>query len=78
LTKQQKAMGAGAQECAAITSQSGFYWSKKQWVAASSISWAICKSASRPRFPRQHPATQFFTGQIPFPACSSTNSVKAL
>ena len=30
--------------------QSGFYWSKRQWVAvASGISWAICKSASRSR-----------------------------
>ena len=32
----------------------------------SSFSWAICKSAPHLRQPRQHPTTQFFTGQMPF------------
>jgi len=35
-------------------------------VRGSGISWAICKSAPRSRQPRQHPATQVFTGRMPF------------
>jgi len=38
---------------------------KQETVSDSGISWAICKSALRSR-PRQHPTTQFFTGQMPF------------
>ena len=40
---------------------------KQETVSGSGISWAICKSAPRSRqIPRQHPATQFFTGRMPF------------
>jgi len=39
---------------------------KQEIVSGSGISWTICKSAPRPRQPRQHPTTQFFTGQMPF------------
>jgi len=45
--------------------QSGFYWSKRQWVV-SGISWDICKSAPRSRQRCQHPTTQFFTSWMPF------------
>jgi len=34
---------------------------EQEIVSGSGISWAICKSASHPRQPRQHPTTQFFT-----------------
>jgi len=40
---------------------------KQETVSGSGISWVIRKSAPRPRQPRQHPTTQFFTGQIKFP-----------
>ena len=39
---------------------------EQEIVSGSSIFWAICKSAPHPRQPRQHPTTQFFTGQMPF------------
>ena len=39
---------------------------EQEIVSGSGICWAICKSAPRPRQPRQHPTTQFFTGQMPF------------
>ena len=39
---------------------------EQEIVSGSGISWAICKSAPHPRQPRQHPITQFFTGQMPF------------
>ena len=39
---------------------------EQEIVSGSGISWAICKSAPHPRQPRQHPTTQFFTGQMPF------------
>jgi len=43
----------------------------------SGISWAICKSALRPRqIPCQHPTTQFLQARCP--SCHPTNSVKAL
>ena len=46
--------------------QSGFYWSKRQWVAVA-ISWAICKSASHSRqITTPTPHQQFFTGRMPF------------
>jgi len=40
---------------------------KQETVSGTGISWAIRKSAPRPRqIPRQHPTTHFFTGQMPF------------
>ena len=39
---------------------------KQETVSDSGISWAVCKSATRYRQPRQHPNTQFFTGWMPF------------
>jgi len=39
---------------------------KQETVSGSSISWAICKSASRDRYSCQQPTAQFFTGQMPF------------
>ena len=39
---------------------------EQEIVSGSGICWAICKSAPHPREPRQHPTTQFFTGQMPF------------
>ena len=39
---------------------------EQEVVSGSDICWAICKSAPHPRQPRQHPTTQFFTGQMPF------------
>jgi len=39
---------------------------EQETVNGSGICWAICKSASRPKEPRQHPTTQFFTGRMPF------------
>jgi len=38
---------------------------KDETVSGSGISWGICKSARRPRQPRQHHITQFFTGRMP-------------
>ena len=37
--------------------QSGFYWSKWHWVACSGISWAIFKSAPRPKQMTMHAST---------------------
>ena len=45
-------------------------------VSGSGFFWAICKSASHPRQPRQHPTTHFL--QAGCPSCCPTNSVKAL
>jgi len=42
---------------------------QQETVSGSGISWAICKSAPRPKLSRQHPTTQFF---------HPTNSIKAL
>jgi len=39
---------------------------EQEIVSGSGICWVICKSAPHPRQPRQHPATQFFTGRMPF------------
>jgi len=40
---------------------------EREWVSGTGISWAICKSAPRSRqITSQHPATQFFTGRMPF------------
>jgi len=39
---------------------------KQETVNGSAISWAICKSATRSRQPRQQPTTLFFTGRMPF------------
>ena len=39
---------------------------EQEIVSGSGICWAMCKSASNPRQPRQHHTTQFFTGRMPF------------
>jgi len=49
---------------------------EQEIVSGSGICWAICKSASHPRQPRQHPTTQFL--QAGCPSCRQHNSVKAL
>jgi len=50
---------------------------KQETVGGSGISWAICKSAPRPRqIPVPAPTTQFL--QAGCPSCHPTNSVKAL
>ena len=50
---------------------------EQEIVSSSGISWAICKSALRPRqIPCQHPTTQFLQARCP--SCHPTNSVKAL
>jgi len=54
---------------------------EQETVSGSGICWAICKSAPHPRQPRQHPTTQFFTGQMPFlppnQQRQSTNTITA-
>jgi len=50
---------------------------KQETVSGSGISWAICKSAPRPRqITMQHTTTQFL--QAGCPSCRPTKSVKAL
>jgi len=46
--------------------QSGFHWSKRQWVAVASAGPYASLHLAPDRQPRQHPTTQFFTGQMPF------------
>jgi len=46
--------------------QSGFYWSKRQWVAVASAGLYTSLQLAPDRKPRQHPTTQIFTGQMPF------------
>jgi len=56
--------------------QSGFYWSKRQWVAVASAGPHASLHLAPDRKPCQHPATQFL--QAGCPSCRPTNSVKAL
>jgi len=53
---------------------------KQETVSGSGISWAMCKYAPRSRQkPRQHPTTQFFTGQVPFlPANQQRQSTEGM
>ena len=46
--------------------QSGFYWSKREWVAVASDGAYASLHLAPDRWPRQHPTTQFFTGRMPF------------
>jgi len=55
--------------------QSGFYWSKRQWVAVASAGPYASLHLAPDRWPRQHPTTQFFTGQIPFLPPMSKNQL---
>ena len=45
--------------------QSGFYWSKRQWVAVASAGPYASLHLAPERQPHQHPTTQFFTGRMP-------------
>jgi len=46
--------------------QSGFYWSKRQWVAVASAGSYASLHLAPDRSPCQYPTTQFFTGRMPF------------
>jgi len=46
--------------------QSGFYWSKRQWVAEASAGLYASLHLAPDRQPRQHHTTLFFTGRTPF------------
>ena len=54
---------------------SGFYWSKKQWVAVASAGPYASLHLAPDRQPHQHLTTQFFL-QAGCPSCHPTNSVK--
>jgi len=56
--------------------QSGFYWSKRQWVAVASAGPYACQHLAPDWQPRQHPTTRFLLAWCP--SCRPTNSVKAL
>jgi len=47
---------------------------EQEIVSGSGISWAICKSASHPRQPCQHPTTQFFYRPDALPVAQPTAS----
>ena len=51
---------------------SGFYWSKRQWVAVASAGPCASLHLASDRQPHQQPTTLFYTGRMP------TNSIKAL
>ena len=65
-------LGAGTRK----VNQSGFYWSKRQWVAVASAGPYASRHLAPDRRPRQHPTTQFL--QAGCASCHPTNSVKAL
>ena len=46
--------------------QSGFYWSKRQWVAVASAGPYASLHLAPDIQPHQYPTTQFFTGRMPF------------
>jgi len=46
--------------------QSGFYWSKSQWVTVASAGPYANLHLAPDRLPRLHSTTQFFTGRMPF------------
>ena len=56
--------------------QSGFYWSKRQWVAVASAGPYASQHLTPDRQPCQHPTTLFL--QAGCPSCRPTNSIKAL
>ena len=56
--------------------QSGFYWSKRQWVAVASAGPYASLHLAPDRQPHQHPITLFL--QAGCPSCRPTNSIKAL
>ena len=56
--------------------QSGFYWSKRQWVAVASAGPYASLHLAPDRQPHQHPTTHFLQARCP--SCHPTNSVKAL
>jgi len=45
---------------------SGFYWSKRQWVAVASAGPYASLHLTLDRYLCQHPTTQSFTGRVPF------------
>jgi len=59
-----------------VKNQSGFYWSKRQWVVVASAGPYASLHLVSDRWPCQHPTTQFL--QAGCPSCRPTNSVKAL
>jgi len=56
--------------------QSGFYWSKRQWLAVASAGQYKSLHLAPDRQPHQHPITLFLQARCP--SCRPTNSVKAL
>ena len=56
--------------------QSGFYWSKRQWLAVASAGQYKSLHLAPDRQPHQHPTTLFLQARCP--SCRPTNSVKAL
>jgi len=62
-----------------MVKQSGFYWSKRQWVAVASAGPYASLHLDPDRKPRQHPTTRLFTGQMPFllpnQQCQSTEGI---
>jgi len=57
--------------------KTGFYWSKRQWVAVASAGPYASLHLAPDRQPCQHPTTQVFL-QAGCPFCRPTDSVKAL
>jgi len=59
--------------------QSGFYWSKRQWVAMASAGPYASLHLAPDRQPHQHPTTLFFTGRMPLlppnQQCQSTEGI---
>ena len=55
---------------------SGFYWSKRQWVAVESAGPYARLHLAPDRYPCQHHTAQFL--QSGCPSCRPTNSIKAL
>jgi len=55
---------------------------EQETMSGIGISWAICKSAPRPKQICEHPTTHFFTGQMPFlppnQQCQSTEGISFL
>ena len=56
--------------------QSGFYWSKRQWVAVASAGPCASQHLAPDRQPHQHATTVCLQARCP--SCHPTNSVKAL
>ena len=56
--------------------QSGFYWSKRQWLAVASAGQYKSLHLAPDRQPHQHPTTLFLQARCP--SCRPTNSIKAL